>query len=472
MVQSRSANSLFDRTWRNLRHAWRDIAVSARSVMPAPAVEPTLPDEDLARLRAQMQDCLKTRGGEVSARARAAKLGRVYLSLNADGRRRFLNLMATEFDIDRAAVAAAAERLRVASEMDERRAAERALRRALEAPRVRLLTQFNALPEGTKFLVDLRADLIKLARQDKTLAALEEDLKNLLAAWFDIGFLDLKRITWDSPAALLEKLSLYEAVHAVKSWNDLKNRLDSDRRCFAFFHPRMEGEPLIFVEVALVNGLAGSVAALLDESAPVGDPRAADTAIFYSISNAQKGLAGISFGGFLIKRVVDQLSAEFPRVKTFATLSPIPGFRAWLDEQFAQGAPGMLTAADRKALGAAVQGIASKGTLKQLLATPWHETPATATALKAPLMRLCARYLAEAKRDNGSALDPVAHFHLSNGARIERLCWLGDTSDKGLKQSAGLMVNYLYRLPDIEENHESYVGEGRVVASSAITALL
>jgi len=472
MTQGISATRLFDRTWRNLRDRWRDIAVSARIVGPGTAVQPDLPDEDLARLRTQVQDCLAARGGEVSARARAAELGRAYLSLNADGKRRFLTLLATEFDIDQDAVAAEAERLHKATDPGARRSAERALRRALEAPRVRLLTQFNALPDGTKFLVDLRADLLVLGRKDKALAALADDLRSVLAAWFDIGFLELKRITWESPAALLEKLSVYEAVHAVRSWSDLKNRLDSDRRCFAFFHPRMQGEPLIFVEVALVNGLADNIATLLDESAPVGDPRAADTAIFYSISNAQKGLAGISFGNFLIKRVVDQLLAEFPRVRTFATLSPIPGFRAWLDEQFAHGAPGMLTAGERKALGMAVQGIASKGTLKQLLSTDWHKDPTLIAAMKAPLMRLCARYLLEAKRENGAALDPVAHFHLSNGARIERLCWLGDTSDKGLRQSAGMMVNYLYRLPNIEENHEAYAGEATVIASSAVTGLL
>jgi malonyl-CoA decarboxylase len=472
MAQARTATSIFDRTWRNIRSAWRDIAASARSVVPTSTIAPELPEDDLEQLRQQMRDCLAARGGEVSARARAAELGRVYLGLNAEGRRRFLIVLANEFDIDQDAVAAAAERVRGEADPVTRRGAARALRRALEPPRLRLLTQFNALPEGTKFLVDLRADLIKLAKGDRALAALEEDLKGLLTAWFDIGFLELKRITWDSPAALLEKLSRYEAVHAVRSWNDLKNRLDSDRRCFAFFHPRMEGEPLIFVEVALVNGLATNIDVLLDEAAPVGDPRAADTAIFYSISNAQKGLAGISFGGFLIKRVVDQLSAEFPRVKTFATLSPVPGFRAWLDDQFAKGIPGVLTAAERKALGSAVQGVASKGTIKQLLSTDWHKDTAIASALQAPLMRLCANYLAEAKRENGTALDPVAHFHLSNGARIERLNWMGDVSEKGLRQSAGIMVNYLYRLTDIEENHEEYAGNKTVVTGSPVAGLL
>ena len=471
MAQPRPA-TLLDRTWRNIRSAWRDIAAAASSVVPQSPVAPDLPENDLQLMREQMRDCLAAKGGEVSARARAAQLGRTYLSLNAEGRRRFLTVLATEFDADHEAVAQAAEKLRDNPDPVGRRKAARALRRLMEPPRLRLLTQFNALPEGTKFLVDLRADARKLAKGDPALLSLEEDLKQLLAGWFDIGFLELKRITWDSPAALLEKLSLYEAVHTVRSWNDLKNRLDSDRRCFAFFHPRMQGEPLIFVEVALVNGLANNVHHLLDEAAPLGDPRAADTAIFYSISNAQKGLAGISFGGFLIKRVVDQLSAEFPRVKTFATLSPIPGFRAWLDDQFAKGIPGVLTSSERKALSTAVQRSASKGTIKQLLGTDWHKDKAIAAALEAPLLRLCAHYLCEGKRENGSALDPVAHFHLSNGARIERLNWFGDVSDKGLKQSAGIMVNYLYHLGDIEENHEAYVGERKVVAASAISGLL
>ncbi|MBI3711071.1 MAG: malonyl-CoA decarboxylase [Proteobacteria bacterium] len=475
MAESRAATPRFlNRTLRNLREAWREVSDSARGVIAPPGpVAPNLPDEDLERVRAQMRECLEARGGEVSGRARAAELGRLYLGLDQSGRQRFLKLLATGFDIDRDAVAAAAEWLRTDADPDGRRAAERALRQALEAPRVRLLTQFNALPEGVKFLVDLRADLVKLAKHDRVLAALEEDLKGLLVAWFDIGFLELKRITWDSPAALLEKLSAYEAVHEVRGWNDLKNRLDSDRRCFAFFHPRMPSEPLIFVEVALVSGLAGNIQALLDEAAPVGDPRAADTAIFYSISNAQRGLAGISFGGFLIKRVVDQLSAEFPRLKAFATLSPIPGFRAWLDQRFAAGEPGMLTKAERKLLASVQKGSASKGLLKQLIAGhDWTKAPEVAAAVKGPLLRLCARYLLEAKRTDGRALDAVAHFHLSNGARIERLNWLADTASKGLQQSLAIMVNYSYRQADIEANHEAYAGEGQVTAAAAVTGLI
>jgi malonyl-CoA decarboxylase len=474
MAEARATSRFLDRTLRNLRSAWHEIAESARGLIPSStAVRPELPDDDLARLRAQMRECLNGRGGEVSARARAAELGRLYLSLSAEGRKRFLGLLATEFDIDRAAVMQACETLRLATHIDTQRGAEQALRQALEPPRLKLLTQFNALPEGIKFLVDLRADLMKLGKGDKGLRAVESDLKGLLAGWFDIGFLELKRITWDSPAALLEKLSLYEAVHAVRSWNDLKNRLDSDRRCFAFFHPRMPNEPLIFVEVALVGGLADNIQKLLDESAPVGDPRQADSAIFYSINNAQRGLGGISFGGFLIKRVVDQLSAEFPKLKTFATLSPIPGFRAWLDKEFAEGAPGMLTAAERKTLSQATQGLVSKGTLKQILAdNEWVTRPALAAAIRKPMLRLCARYLLTAKREDGRALDPVAHFHLSNGARVENLNWLADTSTKGLQQSAGMMVNYLYLLDDIEANHEAYTGANTVTAASSVSGLI
>ena len=475
MSETRTATAGFlDRTLRNLRTAWRDISETARGAIGGASVAPALPASDLDKVRARMRECLEGKGGEVSTRARAAELGRLYLGLDGDGRKRFLKLLADEFDVDQGAAAAAASALIQAKDDRARAKAKRELRAALNAPRVKLLTQFNALPEGVKFLVDMRAELLRFGREDRSLAGLESDLKDLLAAWFDIGFLELRRITWESPAALLEKLSVYEAVHQVRSWTDLKNRLDSDRRCFAFFHPRMPSEPLIFVEVAMVSGMAADVQALLDVKAPVIDPRSADTAIFYSISNAQRGLAGISFGGFLIKRVVDQLSAEFPKLKTFATLSPIPGFCSWLDQEFAAGLPGVLGKHERKTLAAALgQGNASKGDLKQILADPgWMKKPELAAALEAPLKRLCARYLAEAKREDGKALDPVANFHLGNGARVERLNWLGDISKKGLKQSTGMMVNYQYRLDDIEENHEAYEGEGRIATSSAVAALL
>jgi malonyl-CoA decarboxylase len=462
--------SVFDRTLSNLRAAWREIAESARTGRGAPP-RPELPPEDAERVREQMRACLAGRGGEVSARARAAQLGRTYLALDATGRERFLRILAESFDVDRAAIDASCARLAKATG-DERIRAERALREALEAPRVGLLTQFNALPEGVKFLVDMRAELHRMARGDAVLGALEQDLKSLLARWFDIGFLELRRITWDASAALLEKLIVYEAVHEIQGWGDLKKRLETDRRCFAFFHPRMPNEPLIFVEVALVAGMSDSIEELLDMDAPLGDLALADTAIFYSISNCQQGLVGISFGNFLIKRVVDSLASELPQIKTFATLSPVPGFRAWLAPRLAEDEVGLLTAQEKRALAALPDGKGELG-IRGLLDRPdWHRDPTVAEALREPLLRLCARYLQLDKAATGRARDPVAHFHLSNGARMERLDWAADLSPKGLQQSAGIMINYLYRLSEIEENHEAYTGEGRIVASAPLRALI
>src|SRR5215472_15396107 len=459
---------VFDRTLTNLRSAWRDIAESARGVLTG-TPRPDLPGEDASRLHQQMLSCLDGRAGGVTSRARAADLGRTYLLLDGAGRERFLQLLAREFDVDHDEVRRRCEGLIGAVEPAERSAEERSLRDALEPPRITLLRQFNALPEGVKFLVDRRAELIDLGRRDALLGGLEEDLKRLLANWVDIGFLELKRITWESPAALLERLMIYEAVHEIRGWTDLKNRLDADRRCFAFFHPRMPDEPLIFVEVALVAGMTGDVHALLDEAAPIGDPHSADTAIFYSISNCQRGLLGISFGDFLIKRVVDALATELPRLKVFATLSPVPGFRAWLDRQSPAARHDLLLPAERSAI-EALGGEAVE--LDRAALLDRYAEPRIAAALRDPLIRLCAYYLLHERTLSGRALDPVAHFHLSNGARVEPLNWLGDTSPKGLQQSAGIMVNYLYLLSEIEANHEAYRGEGRVAASGAIRGLL
>jgi malonyl-CoA decarboxylase len=492
MTAEPTATGLFDRALDNLRARWRDIAASARGVVgAAPPFSPARGDTD--RLREQVQDCLRARGGEVSARARAAQLGRVYLGLDAEGRYGFLTMLARDFDVDRAAVDEAIRAFQTAEDPAARSRAERALRRALEPPRVRLLTQFNGLPEGVKFLVDLRAELIGMTRATKDgdteaeslLRALEDDLKNLLRTWFDVGFLEMRQITWDSPAALLEKLIAYEAVHEISSWQDLKDRLDSDRRCFAFFHPRMPDEPLIFVEVALVGAMSGNVQALLDPSAPVDDPKKAKCAIFYSISNAQRGLAGISFGNFLIKRVADRLAAEFPNITDFATLSPIPGFRSWLDQEMGRRGEALLTDAEasRLAVAAGEEGVApleGQGLLEAALAVPgwWHADQGLEAALRPPLTRLCASYLTTTRgadqRGAGAparALDPVSHFHLSNGARMERLNWMADRSAKGLRQSCGMMINYRYKLADIEANHEAYSGEGRIIASSAVRSL-
>jgi len=462
-------DNVVDRTLANLRNVWREIATSTRGVLSG-AQRSDLPEGDAVQLRLQMQSCLDGSGGEVGARARAAELGRTFLGLNSLGRTRFLRILAADFDVDRAEIDRRCAAL-AKTTLEDRPAAEIALRAALAPPRVRLLRQFNALPEGVKFLVDRRAELIELADGDAAMRGLAADLRELLADWFDIGFLELKRISWDSPAALLEKLIAYEAVHEIRGWNDLKNRLEADRRCFAFFHPRMPDEPLIFVEVALVRGMAENIHTLLDETAPHGDPHAADTAIFYSISNCQRGLDGISFGDFLIKRVVDALAAELPKLKVFATLSPVPGFRAWLTQ--AGSRPDLLLPAETRALSALVSNGAEPPALDALLNRPdWPRDPVMVAALRDPMLRLCAHYLVQEKGRSGRAADPVAHFHLTNGARIERLDWLGDVSAKGLQQSAGIMVNYLYRLPDIEANHEAYRGAGEVAIGSSVRHLV
>ncbi|MEJ0017098.1 MAG: malonyl-CoA decarboxylase [Acetobacteraceae bacterium] len=447
--------NLLDRALRRITTVWRDMAAGVE-------------DESIA---AQMRACLEARGGEVSARNRAAKLAETYQGLDEEGRKDFLRTLAS-FDSDADAVAKAYAEVQAAADPAELATAKAALRRALEPPRLRLLTQFTTIPDGRKFLVDLRAFLLKVRRDDKMLAALEADLRGLLAAWFDIGFLELQRIDWNSPAALLEKLVGYEAVHEIRSWRDMKNRLDSDRRCYAFVHPRMPGEPLIFVEVALVKGLAGSVQGLLDEKAPLLDPHGADTAIFYSISNCQQGLAGISFGNFLIKRVVEVLSAEFRNLKTYATLSPIPGFRTWLDEKLASDEPGLLSDEEAASLASAMPAPSGREALAAIVARRgwWREVGLRKTA-EPVLTRLCARYLLVEAHGGRRARDPVAHFHLSNGARVERLNLTGDTSEKGAKESATLMVNYLYDPAKIEEWHEDYAGEGKRNASTAVRRL-
>jgi malonyl-CoA decarboxylase len=457
----------FERTLGNLTSAWRDVASSAaRSVGRGARAGAGRDAEALERL---MQECLEARGGEASARLRAAELGESYLHADEAGREIFLETLARGFAADEAAIDRAIRSHQVAEDTESKLAAEQALSKALAAPRIRLLTQFNTLPEGVKFLVDLRADLFPIASTDPYLRGLEADLQELLASWFDVGFLDLRRITWDSPASLLEKLIAYEAVHAIRSWDDLHNRLESDRRLYALFHPRMPGEPLAFIEVALVEGTAGSVQALLDVSAPLAVSRDSDTAIFYSISNTQKGLRGISFGDYLIKRVVQELTQELPQLKRFATLSPIPGFRLWLDNCPSEVVVPVLEDS-AKALGI-LDGENPRAVLRNLLSDPdWPGDDKVSEAVKQPLLKLCARYFL-AKRETGEPLDPVARFHLKNGARLERLNWLGDISIKGLRQSLGIMASYRYVLNDIEKNHEAYMQSGEVTMGSEMKAL-
>jgi len=431
------AHQLFQKTIRRWVPFWRDVPTQPNALEKL-SLDPQLKAGDEKVLLTWMDACLKGSGGEVAARGRAAQLGRRFLGLNDAGRVRFLSLMADNYSVDEGHLTQVIESWLVA-DSKARLGLEAQLRSALEPPRMKLLTQFNELPQGIKFLVDMRAELLRLRSDHPNLAPLEADLKRLLSAWFDVGLLQMEEINWRSSAELLEKLIAYEAVHAITSWTDLKNRLDSDRRCFAFFHPNMPDEPLIFVEVALVKGMANNVQTLLDETAPLEDINLADTAIFYSISNAQDGLSGISFGNFLIKQVVTKLQQEFPQLTQFATLSPIPGFCRWLGSIEPEQELALLD-----------DGL--------LLRSPEH------------LQKMAAHYLGEQKqkRNEHYARDPVAHFHLSNGAKIERLNWMADMSDNGLKQSEGMMVNYLYEIPLIESRSQGYSSEGKVALSTAI----
>lgn len=439
----------------------------SRSSSATPA---TLSSGQLNLVRRTLQECLDGIGGEASARKRVALLAEIYAHANDDGRREYLKLLASEFSPDDEHIAAVIRDYLQAKGAD-RRKVQRDLRRALNSPRVTIFKQFNLLPEGVKFLVNMRTDVARFVRNTRELEAIDEELYGLLASWFDVGNLELRRITWSSPAALLEKLIAYEAVHEIRSWSDLRHRLDSDRRCYAFFHPRMPDEPLVFVEIALVKDMAASVQVLLDESAPVGDPREATAAIFYSISSTQNGLRGVSFGGFLIKRVVEQLLADFPRLSTFATLSPIPGFRRWLDARLSAKDPTLFQGFDTKELAKLGGGNDRHAALAAALEQDFTQDAAAAEAVEPILVSLCARYLA-IEQEESRPLDPVARFHLGNGAQLERINWLADVSPRGIKQSAGLMVNYLYRLSDIEDNHEAYEREGKIATSRGVRKLV
>ncbi|MBG6076547.1 malonyl-CoA decarboxylase [Polaromonas sp. CG_9.11] len=337
-------------------------------------------------------------------------------------------------------------------------------RRATVSPRRRLLQRFSVYPQGVQFLVELRAEILPFLKADKRLMALDVEMEYMFSTWFDVGFLDLRRISWDSPASLIEKLIQYEAVHDIKSWADVKNRLDSDRRCYGFFHPRLPGVPLIFVEVALVDAMAEGIEPLLDEQAAAADLGKATSAIFYSISNTQPGLRGVSFGDSLIKRVVETLKDEFPKLKVFATLSPIPGLRNWLGKHAAAMFE-KLSDKERAALGQALGSDVPTPT--SFLATIEHPLDLPEKSpVRQLLLQCAAHYLGQALKD-GQPLDPVARFHLGNGARVERLNWAADPSPKGLRQSYGLMVNYLYDLKRLDK-HRAMLTQGKVPVSTEV----
>ncbi len=391
--------------------------------------------------------------GEASGVAIARQLLMLYADLSGEERGKFFHFLADTMAPDPSSIAEAAQ-----GYLDQPSAAALVkLQNSVESPRRELFRRLNLAPSATAGIVGMRRDLAAQPDPDGSLRAVDADLRALLRTWFNRGFLVLKRIDWQTPASILEKIIAYEAVHEIKGWEDLRRRLDpTDRRCFAFFHPSLVDEPLIFVEVALVSEIPSAIGPLISAKRTATGHAAPTTAVFYSISNCQEGLKGISFGNFLLKQVVDDLVREQPSLTTFVTLSPVPHFARWLDRAMANAgdAKGVVTDADRLAL---------KG-----LADPrWPRNEAGLAELQTSLMALGAQYLMMAKSADNRPVDPVARFHLGNGARLERINWLGDTSEKGLREAHGLMVNYRYEIKDIEKNHEAYANDGAVAASKA-----
>lgn len=455
---------------------WRGPTADA----PIP-IDEDLPESDWRHLRTAIDATVENRGGPVAARKRARTVGLTYESLSPAGRLRFFEKLATEYGHDDALVDEAIDAVIAAESPQRRRAAEADLRVRLQPKREVLFKRLASLDGGLPFLIDLRSDLLSHRRSSAELTALDADLRSLLEGWFDVGLLRLERLTWDTPASFLEKLIEYEAVHAIESWDDLKHRLGPGRRCYAFVHPGMPDDPLIFVEVALTKDIARELAPLLATEQPQDisdrdgaaadeefDEQAFDTAIFYSISNCHDGLAGVSLGDFLIKSVVEELTAELAGLRTFATLSPIPGFRQWLSDAVDDSQP--LVISEEAALLDAAPAEVRQELVELIEGQRRLETDPALHRMKPILMRLAAEYLLQARRGKRAA-DPVAHFHLSNGARVEQLNWMGNPAAVGWERGLGMMVNYQYDLKTIERNHDQYISDGEVAASDELRNL-
>src|SRR5437868_10701670 len=410
---------------------------------------PSEPKRDGAEL-ISLCEALVSGRGEASGTAIAGEILDRYRHLNDAQRLAFFEALTRDFGPDREKLARAIESWRA------RRSDEDAsdLHFASEPRRQELVRRLNRAPGGTSDLVAMRADLLRLMTGHSELATLDRDVSHLLSSWFNRGFLVLRRIDWSTPANILEQIIRYEAVHEIRDWDDLRRRIDPiDRRCYAFFHPALVDEPLIFVEVALTESIPGAIAPLLAVDRQLVPTERARTAVFYSISNTQRGLGGISFGSFLIKQVVEELRRELPKLENFVTLSPVPEIGRWLKQA------DDVTDEDRPLL-------------ENLEKPDWFTNPELAAQLRSVLEPLAAHYFLKARTPKGRLIDSVARFHLGNGARLERINWLGDVSPKGLRESAGIMVNYLYRLEDIEKNHEAYANQGEIAASQAVRRLL
>jgi malonyl-CoA decarboxylase len=454
-----------------LDRIWSTVSERGRELIRLPATH--MPPLERT---CHLAEALVSERGEASGAALARELQHSYAALNAADRLSFLAFVAGQFSPDEARLASAARAY--LENPGPQYATE--LTAAAEPPRQELLRRMNMAPGGTATLIGIRKELLAAIKEQPVLKPLESDMHHLFSSWFNRGFLELRRIDWNTPAVVLEKLIAHEAVHEIQGWDDLRRRLGRDRRCFAFFHPTLPGEPLIFVEVALVKGLATAIDPLLDRNeAPNrlqdksnGEP---DTAIFYSISNCQEGLRGISFGNFLIKQVVEELKGELPGLKHFATLSPVPGFSKWLNsrlEETSEDTIALLRPDEPQALLAAADAAKPAEALHAIVQQAgWWNEPAFTAVLQPILTRLCAVYLTEERGGKGPS-DPVARFHLGNGARLESINWRGNTAARGLEQSFGIMVNYLYNPDLIEINHETFVKKGVVVRSAEVEALL
>ena len=381
--------------------------------------------------------------GEASGLALAYEVVADYQALDDANRLLFFEALADDFSADSDAVLAAADGYK----RNPTEANLSALARAAEAPRIKLFRRMNMAPDATPVLVKMRGAMIQALDDLPQLKAVETDLKHQFISWFNRGFLELRVIDWNTPASILERIIQYESVHAIEGWDDLRARLRGNRMCFAFFHPAMPDDPLVFVEVALTEGVPDAIGPLIDKSKESDVGNTPDTVVFYSISNCHPGLAGVSFGNFLIKQVVEEVGKRYSNMKRYVTLSPIPGFCRWLAAQ--------------------ELGI----DLDEMRSMARTDTAKTVDARRNALLAACAQYLLKERRNN-LALDPVARFHLGNGASLHAIHWAADLSDKGLEQSAGLMVNYLYDLRSIEENHDSYFDQGEIARSRDVARLL
>jgi malonyl-CoA decarboxylase len=431
----------------------QSIADRSRALIKRERREPA--HERSAGLVELCEDLLSGRG-EASGVALAQEILASYADLTTGPRIAFFEALATTFGHDRGGI----DRAIVDWHQSPSDQTAADLHHASEPRRLELFRRLNLAPGGTAALVRMREQLLDAMDHRDELGVVDNDFVHLFSSWFNRGFLVLRRIDWSTSAAILEKIIRYEAVHEIRDWADLRRRIDPpDRRCYAFFHPALVDEPLIFVEVALTREIPGAIAPILSDKRDPVEPQRATTAVFYSITNCQRGLAGVTFGHFLIKQVVEEVSRELTRVATFVTLSPAPNFAEWLKRERANAASLALDDDDREALAA-------------LDSSDWWRSVQTGEKVREPLIRAAAWYYLRARNGRGLPADAVARFHLGNGARLERLDWLADTSERALKQSYGLMVNYLYDLDYIERNHEAYAQQRAVVAASAVSRLV